>query len=642
MTEKKKRISLGTEQWFILPVLVLMLLLAAWGYRSYKSMVEAMDRSTTCQTAGRDMQEASDYLTNQARYFAMTGDPTYMNNYFTEANVTKRRNNALETLGNSFEGTEAYKDLLRSFSSSVVLMNTEYYSMRLVCEATGLDQSLWPSEVAGTELSEEDRSLSPAEMQEKAREILFDSDYSRMKETIDSSAKECTSELMNQTQELSQHYSFLFRTVYMVMILCLLFVTLLSSILWRGKHTLERYQKELEKAKDAAEASSAAKTRFLFNMSHDLRTPLNAVTGFSELLEKHRDDDEQFHHDLDGIKASGAYLLDIIDNVLDMADLENGKIVPEEIYVRPQEMEERIEAVFRSELDKKQLNYSFLRPTPMLPIYSDPALTSKIILNIMGNAVKYTPEGGSIRFTLEQIITGPGTCNMYITVSDTGIGMSKEFVAHAFDAFERARNSTQSGVDGTGLGLSIVKGIVDCMKGHISIESEPGAGTTVKISIPQRLAEAAEPAAALDAAPEEETAPSGAMPDLTGRRILVVEDNDINAEILMDILEETGAGLERAEDGQICVEMYEQAAPGYYDLILMDIQMPNLDGYGATKAIRAMADPEKAGIPIYAMTAQAFDEDRNKALASGMNGHLSKPVDIPTLMETLSTALNGE
>ena len=669
--KEKKTAAVKSRWWLVLPIVAVIFLVACWGYKNYSSLMAAMDQYSACQSAGSEMQEASDYLTDQARQFAMTGDPVYMENYFTESRETQRRNHALTVLGTYFADTEAYVDLQQSFAESVELMDTEYYSMRLVCEAAGLSQDLWPEQVAATALSPEDQQLSPEEMQEKARDILLDADYQEMKESIDADAKKCTNELLAQTQELSEHYKHLFRIIYIFMIVGLIGVTILSGVLFREKHQLEAYQKELETAKEAAEASNAAKTRFLFNMSHDIRTPMNAILGFSRLLEKHRHDDELFAHHLSGIRTSGGYLLDIINNVLDMARIENGKLVPQEIMIRPENMNERVEAVFGGEFERKQLHYHYQSSGPMKAIYTDPVLVSKVVLNVIGNAVKYTPEGGDITFALEQIETAPGFCEMRMTITDTGIGMSEEFAAHAFEAFERERNSTQSGIQGTGLGLGIVKGILDCLKGQVEIESCPGAGTTVRICIPQRLAEIAEhyaalgitvaendplpavetdpvPATAVDVrdlqadAPdpsEEDVSDSDAMPDFSGKRILMAEDNDFNAEIAAEILEDTGVSVERAEDGLVCVEMLRQAEAGYYDLILMDIQMPNLDGLGAARQIRAFEDPEKASIPIFAMTANAFAEDRQHSMEAGMNEHLAKPIDVDKLMQALAEVL---
>ena len=649
----KKAYLKDLRQWLVVIYAAFVIVAAVWGYSNYSNLMASMDQYSACQTAGNDMKEASDYLTNQARYFAALGDPVYMENYFTEANETRRRDEALETLGVYFEGTEAFNDLQQSYAESKQLMNTEYYSMRLVCEAIGLDEDKWPEEIRDIEVLSADSGLSAEGKQDRALDILLDSNYRDLKSSIDDNAKKCTNELLAQTKELSDHYKMLFRRMYLVMVLSLLAITILAIFLLEARNRLQAYQKDLETAMEAAQSANAAKSRFLFNISHDIRTPMNAILGFSELLEKHRYDDAQFKHNLDAIKNSGAYLLDIINNVLDMARIENGKLVPEERVVPPVGINERIEAVFGSEFAAKKLDYRFECGENMKATYNDPALVSKIILNIVGNAVKYTPEGGSITFKIDQVMTEPGYCNVNITVSDTGVGMSEEFLEHAFDAFERERNSTESGVGGTGLGLGIVKGIVDCLNGEISIESQVGVGTTVRVTLPQRLAEevaigdqtgtTAEKAddsdftsavsdtgeVILETVPQE--------PDLTGKHILLVEDNDLNAEIAIELIEDTGASVDRAENGAACLDMLENAEPGYYQLIFMDIQMPVMNGYEATGKIRSLVDTAKAGIPIYAMSANAFEEDIKNSLAAGMNGHLAKPIDTDRLMDVLRT-----
>ena len=693
-TEGKK-----TPMVLLLVVLVAIVAAACWGYFSYTNLIRSMEQYSACQNAGNEMQEASDYLTDQARHFASVGDPEYMDNYFTEANVLRRRDKALEEIGRYFEGTEAFEDLQNSLATSTELMETEYYSMRLVCEATGLAESRWPDEVAAVSLTAEDQAKTAAEKRSKALSILLDSSYFQAKDVISSNASKCTDRLLEQTQELSASYEGLFNATYLLMFVALVGVTILSAVLLRAKRRLESYQEELEEAVALAQASEAAKTRFLFNMSHDIRTPLNAVLGFANLLERHRGDDEAFAHDVASIKASGGYLLDIITNVLDTVRLEDGKLVPEERIANPEELNERVEAVYRADFDKKGIDYRFVCDGPLDEVITDPALLSKAALNIVGNAVKYTPECGSVVLELRQEPAKPGWCDLHIVVRDTGVGMSEEFLAHAFESFERERTSTESGVGGTGLGLGIVKGIVECLGGEVRIESEQGVGTTVSVAIPQLLAgepieevgssdgggtadagadgagavdgagaagvevagavddagaassaesaagaasdgvACADPAAGAAAAYDAGDAAGAGEPDLSGKRILLAEDNDLNAEIVIDLLEETGVTVERACDGAQCVEMMEAAQPGCYDLVLMDIQMPNLNGYDATRRIRAMDDPRKAGIPIYAISANAFEEDKRNSAAAGMDGHLSKPVDEERLLRTVASIL---
>ena len=619
------KLNLGAGALF----LVFMALTAVWGVKSYTNLVTSMDRYTLCQTAARDMKDASDYLTDQARHFAALRDPVYMQNYFTEANVTRRRDQAVETLEQNFAGSDALDALSRSLKESRQLMATEYYSMRLVCEASDIDPLDWPEEIRAVTLTSEDQALTGAAKLDKAVDILLDLSYHELKTSIDADAERCTDDLLAETSRLSDHYRRLMIAIFLMMLAGLSGITVLSVILGRAKRDMEEYQEELKQAKHAAEESSAAKSRFLFNMSHDIRTPMNAILGFTELLEKRRFDDEAFAHGLESIRFSGTYLLDIINNVLDMARIENGKVTPEETIVRPESLNERVEAVFGGEFEKKHLGYRFICDGPLGAVYTDQVLLSKVILNLVGNSVKFTSDGGHISLEMRETPAEAGTRELTIAVRDDGEGMTKEFLPHAFASFAREQTSTDSGKLGTGLGLGIVKGIIDCLGGRVRAESELGKGTVITLRIPVRAAE--------EQPPEPEAEPE--TPDFTGKRILLAEDNDLNAEISIDLLEETGAEVQRAEDGLICCEALENAPDGWYSLILMDIQMPNLDGYGAARRVRAMSDPKKANIPILAMTANAFDEDKKNAFAAGMNGHLAKPIDRNELMRQLSIYL---
>ena len=618
-------------------VLLFIVVVAVWSYSSFNSLMDSTEKYNTCQTAGSQMQNASDYLTDEARQFASTGNIDHMQNYFTEAKSTKRRDNALEKLKECFGGSDLVIELQQSLANSIQLMQTEYYSMRLVCEACGIDENLWPDEVKSVTLSSEDSALSAQDKQREAQNLLLDSSYYNAKQKIDTAAEACTSSLMLEMQGLVDRYTIIFSVTYLLMIAGFLVTIGLSFFLWRANRKLKEYQAELEQTAKAAQASSAAKTRFLFNMSHDIRTPMNAIIGFSELLEKHRDDDEHFEHDLNGIQTSGAYLLDVIDNVLDMARIESGKLEVHPSAIDLGSLNERIEAVFSEQLSSKQLSYSFKRTGSTRTVMADYALLSKAVLNVVGNAVKYTPEGNTIAFELSQTETAANTCDVAIVVRDSGIGMSEEFLAHAFDAFEREHNTTESGIGGTGLGLGIVKGIMDNLGGTVRIESTLGAGSSVYLSFSCELAQT--PAENEEDAVSSGEAADAAGANFSGRRALLAEDNDINAEIAIELLEDTGLAIERAEDGEICVEMLTGAEAGYYDVVLMDIQMPNMNGYDATRAIRALPDAQKASIPIIAMTANAFDSDKRDAAEAGMNGHVAKPIDVAKLLEALAEVL---
>ncbi|WP_233127456.1 transporter substrate-binding domain-containing protein [Anaerovibrio sp. JC8] len=395
--------------------------------------------------------------------------------------------------------------------------------------------------------------------------------------------------------------------------------------------TLQHQHIKLEEAREAADVANQAKTTFLFNMSHDIRTPLNAIIGFTELEERDPDNVELNKDYRKKVKLASYQLLDILNNVLEMARIENKKLVIDEELSDSTELFSSCTAVFEGEMKKKNLSFMFTRDVQHRYLYLDKTHLSEVIMNIISNAVKYTPEGGNITVNVKEL---PGEtddkCFLEIRVKDNGIGMTEEFVAEIFEQFSRARTSSQSGIQGTGLGMAIVKNIVDMMNGVIEINSKVGKGTEVILRMPFRIGQ--EPAEVGNDTQEEEM-------DFSGNRILLAEDNDLNAEIATVILEDSGFIVDRAQDGVECFNMLTKAEPGYYDLILMDIQMPNLNGYDATRKIRDLDDPVKANIKIVAMTANAFKEDQQKAQEVGMNGHLAKPIDVKKLFETLREML---
>ena len=391
-------------------------------------------------------------------------------------------------------------------------------------------------------------------------------------------------------------------------------------------------QKELQDACRRAEAANEAKSAFLFNMSHDIRTPMNAILGFTDMLEKYRQDEKGYRRCVENIRISGQYLLNLINNVLDLARIESGKATLDDSALwDAQSFNDVLTTVFSGELMRKHLTLHRSFAITHNHVYVDSVKLEQIFVNVLSNAVKYTPAGGDIYMTVtEEPDPRPGYCCYCTVIEDTGIGMSPEFLPHIFDEFARERNTTQSGIPGTGLGMGITKKMVDLLGGTIAVESELGKGTRVTIRLPHRIVSEADWAAV-----QEESAPTDSTAALAGKRVLLAEDNPLNAEISISILEDMGLIVEHAEDGAICVDLMMRRPAGYYDAIIMDIQMPSMDGLEATVVIRRMGDPQKAGIPIIAMTANAFDEDRRAALAAGMNEHVAKPVDVKQLTAVL-------
>ena len=417
----------------------------------------------------------------------------------------------------------------------------------------------------------------------------------------------------------------------------ILIAALVSGVLTVGywQYEMQRYKEALyaekiERAAKRAEEASEAKTRFLFNMSHDIRTPMNAIIGFSDLLEKHLDDKEKVHDHIKKIQLSGSFLLSLINYVLEMARIESGKATLRTEVGDAQELLGALNAVFEPAVEKKRLKYNCTLDVEHRFIICDVTKVREIVLNIISNSVKYTPEGGSVTVQIKEIPWEKEGWTAYrILVEDTGIGMGAEYLPHIFEEFTRERTSTESKVVGAGLGLPIVKALIDLMGGTIQVESERGKGSKFEVILPFEIAS------------EEEVKDSYVKKEeklynrSKEKRILLAEDNELNAEIAITILEENGFKVERAEDGCKCVELFSEKPTGYYSTILMDIQMPNMDGYTASRKIRGMEREDAKAIPIIALTANAFDEDRNKAFAAGMNGHIAKPIDVGRMVRSI-------
>ena len=393
------------------------------------------------------------------------------------------------------------------------------------------------------------------------------------------------------------------------------------------------HEVRLQKAVEEAKAANEAKTRFLFNMSHDIRTPMNAIMGFADLLKKHIDDRERALNYIDKIHTSSTFLLSIINYVLEMARIESGKATLKTEDGDFGELVNSLQAVFEPAVQEKKLDYECRLDVEHKHVICDQTKVREIILNIVGNSLKYTPEGGKVSCVITEFPTDEKTESMYrIIVEDTGIGMSKEYLPHIFEEFTREHSTTESKVIGTGLGLPIVKSLVELMHGTIDVESQLGKGSKFEVNLPLKIVNDEERSARADAGIEEN------VEHLKGMKILLAEDNDLNAEIALTILEEYGMEVDRAEDGKVCLAMLMEKPKRYYDAILMDIQMPNMDGYETTKKIREL-DDSRARIPVIAMTANAFDEDRRKAFDAGMDAHVAKPIDIHVLMHTLKGVL---
>ena len=391
----------------------------------------------------------------------------------------------------------------------------------------------------------------------------------------------------------------------------------------------QELNEKLQIAVENAESANRAKSTFLFNMSHDIRTPMNAIIGYADLAARHSDEPAKLEKYMENIQVCGQNLLMLLNNVLDLARIENDKTEMEYSVSDVEKDFRNCIAMFRNQADSKGQTLAVTTHLLHPYIYVDVPHLTEVCTNLVSNAVKYTGANGTIRCDVTQKPgEKEGWCDMVVTVADNGIGMSQEFQERIFEPFERERTSTVSKVEGSGIGMGIVKKLVGLMGGTVEVESKIGVGSKFTVTIPCRIALQEEAQAKREINPSNQKC-------LCGTRILLTEDNDLNAEIATELLQEEGCTVDRAKDGVECVDMLEKAADGTYQLILMDVQMPVMNGYDATKVIRRMDDPQKANIPIVAMTANAFSEDKQVALDAGMNDHIAKPIDMSVLVPTL-------
>ena len=424
--------------------------------------------------------------------------------------------------------------------------------------------------------------------------------------------------------------------VFLVAVSIAVLATAICYLMLHRKQREKLYTEEIRKSAEKARKANEAKTRFLFNMSHDIRTPMNAIIGFSGLLEKSIHDEKKSLDYIKKIRVSSDILLTIINQVLEMARIESGKITLSSESVNIREMVDAMNTVFESSLTKKSLEYQCSLNVVHDQILCDKTKMEEIILNVVSNSIKYTNPHGKITVSIDELDSeDEKNANYKVVVEDNGIGMSQDYLPHIFEEFSREHTSTETRVAGTGLGLPIVKSLVDRMGGTIEVESEEGKGTRfiMKFSFPVSLENQVR---------EKE---KQNIPDITekleGKRILLAEDNELNAEIAETVLEETGIKVKHVEDGIQCIEELKKMPEKYYDVILMDVQMPNMDGYTATQRIRDL-DDSRAEIPIIAMTANAYDEDRRKAQEAGMDGFLAKPLDVDEMMRLLAQIIKTE
>ena len=443
-----------------------------------------------------------------------------------------------------------------------------------------------------------------------------------------------------------QVYTLTVMNLVITLVMYILILALVQVFRWNSakdffmqqEHSEQEYRKSLEQKNVALQLAvrretqaTLAKREFLFNMCHDIRTPMNAIIGFTALAQTHIDDRGQVEDYLKKISVSSQHLLSLINDVLDMSRIESGKVTLEAKPVHLPELVHELRDIVQAVVSEKDLSLTLdTVGVENEDVIADPLRLEQILINVLANAVKFTPDGGQISLWIVQKDTAPaGYADFEFHIKDNGIGMSEEFQKHIFEQFARERTSTVSKIQGTGLGMAITKSLVDMMGGRITVKSEQGKGSEFTISLRFPIGEAK----------TEQTPPAAKASASAGKKLLVVEDNELNLEIASTLLKEAGFAVDTAENGKIAVEKVEAASADRYDLILMDIQMPEMDGYEATRRIRALPDTKKAALPIVAMTANAFEDDRKNALRAGMNGHIAKPLDIQKLFQVLSELL---
>ena len=421
----------------------------------------------------------------------------------------------------------------------------------------------------------------------------------------------------------------IFGSIVSVLVAILLSMGYWQIILRREKEAV--YAKQIEKVATEAQLANQAKTRFLFNMSHDIRTPMNAIIGYTQLLENNLDNKKQALDYISKLKSSSTILLSLINYILEMTQIESGKLDLKKEIGDLDDLVKNINVVVEPLIKEKKLHYSYHLEIKHHHIICDKTKLREIVLNILSNAIKYTPEGGNVELLIQEISFENNKVKYHFIIIDNGIGMKEDFLPHIFEEFAREKTSTESKVPGVGLGLPIVKSLIDMMNGTIQVESKLNKGTkfTVELSFLTSLQ--------VENVNERNTSTL----DFSGKHILLVEDNELNAEIGIELLNTFKVIIDLAKNGEECIKILEKMPEGYYDLILMDIQMPIMDGYEATKIIRSFNN-KNAQIPIIAMTANAFEEDRKHALQLGMNEHLAKPVDIEKLKDVLTKYFNHE
>ena len=594
-----------------------------------------------CETEITNFMNASDYLTNEVWLYAVDEDPVHMKNFWNEVTVKRSRDKALQRLLHENLSEQERVHAMRAKSYSDNLLESEIWCMRLIAESNDVPPEQMSERVRMFQLNDEEKKLSATEKKERGRIYLFGNAYSTTKQNIRTMVQSFQSDLsvrMNEevkialeTNSLARTYGVLFSTVLMML---MIMGTILYSVMTRRK------SRQLSEALEKAEAASSAKTYFTARMSHEIRTPLNAVLGYMTIAKTENDVNKR-NVCLNKCEIAANNLLNIVNDVLDLSAIESRRMKLADSAYSISKMLDTIDVVYSKQAEKKNITFT-LSTTGIIHdmVNGDVQRTTQIITNLVSNAIKFTPENGTVEIiaTQEKNKDNSADKDNEITtqylVKDNGIGMSPEFLTRIFEPYEQADSSISQKYGGTGLGLSIVKSMAEMMNGSVSVSSELGKGSTFIVTLPTKVCETVEQNNASTAAT------TTTAKNLNGIKVLLAEDNEMNSEIATVFLENLGASVTVVKDGLFCAEKFGQSAPGTYDVILMDVLMPRMNGYDATKRIRSSSHPQAKDIPIIAMTANAFSSDVQQALDAGMNAHVAKPFDIDVLVETVSKFCN--
>ena len=616
----------------LLALVTMLLILRSVSARA-REIDEMEGNRAYCATAISEFSDASDNMTSNVWGYAADGDISHMESYWTEVEVSQTRDKAIEKLLHSSLTAQERTHVMRAKAYSDALIEGETWSMRMLAESYGVPENQMPRRVRETALQADEEALPAAEKKERAQQYLFGSEYAKSKQMIREMVSAFNADLSGRladstaaalkVDENASRYS-----VAAVVLLMLLVVLLIYTF----SRTVGKKNRQLTAALEEAQAASSAKSYFTSRMSHEIRTPLNAVMGYLHLAQT-ADDPKEREAGIEKSQLAAKNLLGIVNDVLDLSAIESGRMQLSSQPYRVSALVSDLQMVYSGIAESKKLNFTaecggLLHDT----LRGDRMRVNQILTNLMSNAVKFTPEGGSVTLRARQEEGVDGVRTVY-TVEDTGIGMSPEFLPHIFDAYEQESAEIHGRFGGSGLGMSIVKNLTDIMGGSVSVESEKDRGSRFTIELHDPAADESE----LPARPPENAAEKRASEDgrLRGMKILLAEDNEMNREIARHILTRAGAEVTAARDGEEALRAFADAPAGSFDAVLMDIIMPKMNGYEATRAIRASGKADAGEIPIIAMSANAFTSDIQKSLDAGMNAHTAKPIDVKVLLDTL-------